>query len=734
MSARISRRSLLVGGGAGVGLIVAWALWPRAYRPNLAAGPGEHMLDAFVKIGEDGHVAVAVPQAEMGQGVWTALPQILADELGADWRTVSVEPAPTGPLYANELLFAKLAEARAPASLAGAADRLAGEIAEREALMVTAGSTSIRAFEARFRAAGATARALLCMAAAERWKIDWRACDTEEGFVVRGEDRLRFAELAARAAAMTPPDEPPLRDLGQGGLIGQSVPRLDLPTKVDGSLRFASDVRLPDMLFAAVRNAPAGHPLPPRDMAAARKIGGMRDVVEAPGWVATVASNWWAANRALEALCPRAPLAGAPDDASVERALKAALDGPGGRFASAGDLERAFRDQQIFVSEYRAPFAPHANPEPPAATVRMAGDRLEVWAPTQAPGALRDRVAAACGLSPHEVTLYPLPAAGGFGRTLEADAAVQAALIARRVGRPVQLMWSREEELAAGPHRPPALARMSARMLAGGEVIGWQAQIAAPSTFAQVWRRLGLPFGGSPGSPSAQAVAGAAPPYAFPALAVDHHPAEIGVPTASWRSDAHSYTCFFTEAFVDELAHRAGVDPFTFRLRLLGGVPRLAHCLSAVTGAGGWDGGGAGSGQGLAVHSAFGSHIALLAEARMEAGRPRVDRIVAAVDCGRVIHPEIVRQQIEGGILWGLAAALGDATGYSGGRAAAPDLATLGLPRLAAAPEIEIHLMTGGLPPGGVGELGVPPVAPAVANALATIAGGRFRSLPLGRA
>ena len=735
----VTRRTLLVGGGATAGLVLAWGVWPRAYRPNLVASPGETIVNAFLKIGSDGHVAIVVPQAEMGQGVWTALPQILADELGADWRTVSVEPAPIGPLYANTLLIGESAEAMMPDMLKGIGGWAARTYATRAALMLTGGSSSIRGFEPRFREAGAMARALLCMAAGKRWDADWQACETAEGFVTRGEDRLRFAELAAEAATLTPPKLVPLRPLtpggvGTGGIVGRSMPRLDLPAKVDGSARFAADVRLPDLVYASVRHGPIGSgALAGVDRAAAEKVPGVIAVIERPGWAAAVAGNWWAAEKAVEALAPRFAAGSLPpDSASVEAALRGAIDkGEGRRFASHGDLAAAFAGGGGGLKvEYAVPFAVHAAMEPLAATARITGDRLELWMPTQAPGIARDLAAKAVGFDEDRVTVYPMLIGGGFGRKIEHDAGVQAAVLAQALKRPVQVMWSRAEETMFDRMRPPARARMTAALGAGGRIKGWQAEIAAPATMASLTSRL---MGASDGhGAEAAAVEGAELPYATEALAIDHFPADIGVPTGIWRSVAHSYTAFFTECFIDELARQAHVEPLSFRIQALSGNPRLAQCLTTVTALGGWDGGSAGSAQGLACHASFGSYVAMLAEAHIgEDQRIVVDRIVAAVDCGRIVNPEIVRQQIEGGIVWGIAAALGATTGYTAGRADARNFDALNLPKLSDMPEIRIELMRSAAPPGGVGEIAVPPVAPAIANALFAADGRRLRTLPL---
>ncbi|SNS43171.1 isoquinoline 1-oxidoreductase, beta subunit [Sphingomonas laterariae] len=731
----LNRRTLLVGGGAGAGLLLAWGLWPRSYRPNLVANPGEAIFNAFLKIGEDGHIVVVVPQAEMGQGVWTSLPQVLADELGADWRTVAVEPAPISPLYANDFLIGEAAQNMMPDLLKGVGGWAARQFAIRSAMMVTGGSSSIRGFEARFREAGAAARALLCAAAGKRWNADWRACDTAAGFVTRGDDRLRFGELAAEAAALDVPKGVTLRAVGAGGLSGRPVPRIDLPSKVDGSARFAGDVRVQDMVYAAVRHGPHGATsLAGVDKKAAEKVAGTIAVVENPGWVAAVATNGWAAERALDAMRPRFTTQGPfPDSASIDKALAAALDGDEAtRFFAVGDVDAAFQNAKGLKVDYGVPVAVHAAMEPLVATARLTGDKLEIWMPTQAPGLSRSVVAGAMGMAEAQVTIYPMLVGGGFGRKIENDAAVQAAIIAREVRRPVQLTWSRRDDIQQDRYRPPARGRLSAALGKGGEILGWQARIAAPAAMASMGSRL-MPGSGEPGAKAElSAVEGALPPYAIPAIAIDHLPADIGIPTGIWRSVAHSYTAFFTESFVDELARIAAIEPLSFRMQMMGGNTRLAHCLTTVTAMGGWDGGVAGSVQGLACHSSFGSHVAMLVEARVGEGQQiSVDRVFAAVDCGRIVHPEIVRQQIEGGIVWGIAAALGATTGFTRGMADARNFDALNLPILATTPEIQIELIASKEEPGGVGEIAVPPVAPAIANALFAATGQRLRSLPL---
>ena len=719
----ISRRSLLVGGGAGMGLIVIWAVWPRTYSDNLVAAPGEHVFSSYVKIGVDGHVTVVVPQVEMGQGVYTTLPQIVADELGADWRTVAVEAAPANPVYANKLL----------------AEEWFGSTRGTE--IVTGGSTSVRGFEAILRDAGAAARALLCVAAAKRWDASWQACDTAAGFVVRGNDRIRFGELAAEAAGLKVPANVTWRVGKDNRLTGRSVPRLDLPAKVDGSVNYAADVRLPDMVYAAIAQGPLGDTrLKSVDKAAANKVLGVLSVVETERWVAAVATNWWAANRAIDAMRPKfVTTGGLASDGGIDRALDVAFD-EGTRIASFGDVGAAFRGKTVVTAEYRIGLAAHAAIEPMAATAHIEGGRMQLWIGSQVPGLAGRAAARAIGMAEDAVTVHPMMIGGSFGRRFEIEIAAQVAVLADRLKRPVQLIWSRAEDMRQDRFRPAAAARMTGKISSGGQVEGWLAKIALPATQAELKARVwegehaDAAMRQAYGESAASAVEGAMPPYAFASYAIDHHPAKIGVPTGDWRGRAHGLTAFFTECFIDELAAVSGVDPFSVRMAALGNNPRLARCLSKAAATGGWQGGGIGTGQGLACHSMADSHIAVFAEADLaDNGRVRVSRLIAAVDCGRVINPDVVKQQIAGGLMFGMAAATGAPVIVMGGQAGPVRLDALNLPRLADAPQIEIELLNSPNAPGGVGELAVPPVAPAIANALYAGSGTRYRTLPLVR-
>lgn len=740
----VSRRSLLVGATAAGGLAIAWTLWPRDYQPNLTAAPDEHVFNAFLKIGGDGHISAIVPQCEMGQGVTTLLPQIMADELGADWRTIAVETAPINPLYTNTLLVDEDSAVFTPR--AGVPDLVSDvrtwarrEWAVRHAVMLTANSSSVRMFEAPCRAAAAQARALLMMAAAKRWDADWEECDTQDGFVIHGRKRLRFGDVAAAAALIEPPAEPVYRASTADPLYGRELTRLDLPAKIDGSANYAGDIRLPDMVFAAIRQGPFGAT---RLKGIDRKQGlaspGLLHVVTHERWVATVARNWWAANRALDRFAPVFETEGTPiSTARIDAALKAALKEDGYRIASAGDVAGAMEGRKKIAAEYAVAPALHAPIETRSATAAPDGEGLRVWVATQAPAQCRDAIARATGLAPAEVTLFPMMAGGSFDACLDHNVAVQAAIIAREVKRPVQLAWSRAEEIMRLPPRAPARAKLTATLNAAGGIDALVSRIAVPATNHEVRDRL---FDNSPcdiaqraaaGRADAAAVEGAASGYAIPHHAVDHCPADIGLPTGRWRGNADSYTAFFTECFVDEMATRAGSDALSYRMAMLGDAPLLARCLLTATSLGGWEGGLSGSAQGLACHSMRGSHIALMATARPSEKGLQVEQLVAVVDAGRLVNPAIARQQVEGGLIFGLAAAVGATTDYEGGLATARRFGQLGLPRLSQTPQILVEFVDSDREPGGLGEIGVPVVAPAIANAMFAATGRRIRRIPL---
>ncbi|EAT07822.1 molybdopterin-dependent oxidoreductase [Sphingobium sp. 10 DY56-G10] len=737
----LDRRTLLIGGGAAAGLLLAWGAWPRTYAPNLAAGPTETIVNAFLKIDRSGQIIVVVPQTEMGQGVTTVLPQILADELGADWRTVAVQSAPISPLYANELLAREWLASDWTRLLGDAGRWAIDQYATRSALMLTGGGTSIPMFHDAYRDAGAAARVLLCKAAAARWSIPWESCDIQEGLISDGaQRRMKIGDVAGEAMAFDLPPILPYRQGQDGRLAGQDLARLDTPSKIDGTHNFAADVRLPDMVFASIRQGPIGDAtLAGLDDRAASSVTGFLKLVKQDRWVAAVASNWWAANKALDLADPVFTLRGtAVSSEGIDAALEAAFSKSSGRRLYAqGDLEPVFDGATILASEYQVDAALHLAIEPPCATARVTQGGAEIWMATQAPGLARDAIADALGLSREAVTLYPLHAGGSFGRAMDWDVGVQAAMIARDMGRPVQLLWSRLEDVIQDRPSAPARARMAAKVGRNGAIEGWLAKVAAPCAMTQTWARIAdgkLPHeAAQDGAESANrlAVAGMVPPYAIPNWAIDHYPAGVGLPLGFMRGNARLHGTFFTESFIDELAHLANIEPMSFRIQMLGGNPRLAHCLTTAAAMGGWQGGVAGSGQGMAAHMINGAYAAVMVEASMSGDRLSVGRIIAAVDAGDPVHPDIARQHIESGLVFGLAFATGASVSYAHGLPTRAILGRMNLPRLADIGEVSVEMIRSTADPAGTSDLVAPLMAPAIANALYTWTGQRIRSLPL---
>jgi isoquinoline 1-oxidoreductase beta subunit len=697
----VTRRTLLIGGGAGVGLIVAYLAWPRQEGSPLRPGSRETVLGPFLRIGTDGRVTLAVPQTEVGQGIWTGLAQIAADELGAAWVNMAVEPAPYGTVYTNGLIALEY----------------------RVKTRVTAGSSSIRAFEQRLREAAATARSMLCSAAAERWDVAPEECDTEGGFVVHEGKSLAFGEIAGEAAGLRPPEFPQLRPPGAGKLVGVTLPRLDLPAKSDGSLRFASDVRLPRMIFASVRMAPPGGRLRGFSRAGAKQQQGLIDLVVRDEWIAALGETWWAADHALSRAGPRFTGDGSGDLSAL---LADKLEsGKATRLFERGDYGGATRDSRPLSATYLIAATPHRPIEAPAAVARFTGDRLEVWAGTQLPDLARATAARAAGIAESEVSLYAMPVGDGSGSAMDDGAVTIAVELAKHSGRPVSLALPPATAQNQQPVRSPVIARLAALPAPDGTIAAWSARIAgAPGIEASLARATGKSVAGF-------APRGAAPPYGIPAIRIDAVDAALPNRTGYMRGGDEAMMTFATESFVDEMARAMGAEPLAYRIGLLGGAPRLARAITTAAAIGGWDGGAPGSNMGLACASLYGSHIGLLAEATLGADqRLKVSRLVAAVDAGRIVNPGLVRQQVEGGLLAALAAAVVPAPDWVAGMPRAAPMRGRGFERLHEVPKIEVEIIGSSEPSGGVSGLGMAVLAPAVANAIAAGTGKRLRNLP----
>ncbi len=715
----VDRRTLLIGGGVGVGLIVAFAAWPWGLDGDLEAEAGEQAFGNYIKIDRDGRVTVAVPQVETGQGIWTALPQVVADELGAAWDRVGVEPAPLTSAYGNPL-------ARDEGWLAGFGPLRARRIAGDGRTRITAGSTSIRAFEQPMREAAAVARAMLVGAAADRWNVASEDCEAADGRVTSGGRTLTFGELAEAAAGRSP-GPVALRQASAARLSGKPLPRLDGPSKSNGSLRFAGDVRLPAMLFASARLAPPGGRLTGFSREAMTRVPGVRHVAARDGWIGVVADSWWAAERAIEAANPRFIGTRTPADLRplFEDAL--AADDPHEWF-SRGDYDEVTADARALAATYFVAPAQHLGLEPLTATARFTGEALEVWTPTQAPGFARARAASAAGRSEARLILYPMPVGDQGGRAIEADAVQIAIELARLMQRPVQVTLPQSTSQNHDGLSPGALARMTGLPGPGGPTAAWQMRVATADGLGSSLARLaGADASGKLGRTG---IDGAVPPYAIPNVRVLAARAELPIATGYMRGSPQRELCFATESFVDELARAAGMEPLAFRMSMLGGQPRLARCLQAAASAAQWDGGGRGSTMGLAGCSAFGSHIGLVAVASIEGQRVRVHKLVAAVDCGRVVNASLVTQQIGGGLIWALGQATAVQPEWVAGMARSRSMSGIALPRIGDSPEVVVKLSNSNDPPGGVSGLGTTVLAPAVANAIFSATGKRLRDLP----
>lgn len=741
----LSRRHFILGGlGLTGALVVGWGVMPPRQRLHGRAAlnlkEGDSALNGWVAIGTDGSIGVVVAKSEMGQGVSTALPMLVAEELDVPMSAVRLLQAPIDKIYGDTSMMADGLPFHPDDR--GAIKRVAQWLsrkAERElGVMATGGSSSIKDSWLPMREAGAAARARLLAAAALQWKVSQDECTTEAGFVVhRDGRRLGYGALAADAARMG--DVPfALKAPKEFRLIGQATPRLDVADKINGRAQFGMDIRLPGLIHAAIAMCPvSGGSLTSFDSAKVSKMPGVMDVIAlpadrsgAPEAVAVLAKGWWQAHKALS----RLPIvwdngANAPlSDALLFTQLKDRLDHESGfTYFSQGSGEAPSSAKKV-SAEYRAPLLAHAAMEPINCTAQLIGDQLSLWVPTQVPSIAVSAAARVLGLSEDQVTLHMTYLGGGFGRRLETDMVVQAALLARAAkGAPVRLVWSREDDMAHDFYRPAAVARLSAALDATGRVVHWESQSASGAPVQQMLARaFGLPQMG----PDKTTVEGLHDHcYEIPSQRASHVKVDAPVALGSWRSVGHSHNAFFKESFIDELALAAGQDPVTFRRQMLHEHPRHLAVLEAAVAKAGKP--AEGRGQGIALHQSFGSIVAQVAEVSVTDGRIQVHRISCAIDCGRVVNPLGVTQQIESAIVYGLSAALHGEIQIRDGRVVQRNFHDYPMLRLREMPQIDVEIMRSEEEPEGAGEPGTPPVAPAVANAIFKLTGQRLRSLPL---
>ncbi|MEQ9640063.1 MAG: xanthine dehydrogenase family protein molybdopterin-binding subunit [Alphaproteobacteria bacterium] len=745
MDSKLSRRTFLVAGGAvGGGLLVGCSRGGEVSPLAAGAKPGEVALNAWLKIGPEGTCTIAVPRQEMGQGCYTGLAQLVADEIDADWDSVRVEQAPIDGVYANRTMFldALPFDEHDDGMVANGARWAMTQFAEILGVQLTGGSTSLRDAWGPMRHAGASARAMLVKAAARRLGVPEAELATEKGTVMHAKSgqRLSYGELASAAAQVPPPSEPRLKRPDQFKLIGQDVARVDIPAKTNGTAPYGIDARPEGIIYAAIAMSPTqGGTVLGFDDAAARAMKGVIEVVPvADDAVAVVAEHYWQARKAVDALAidwdagPHAAL----NDAEIEGWLKAGLDsddalGYREDGDAAGKLGRAAR---VVEATYQVPFLAHATMEPHNCTVRFDGDGAEVWCGSQGPTVAQWEASNVLDLAMDDVIVHTPYLGGGFGGRAELTVLRQAARIAMAVPRrPVQLIWSREDDMRHDAYRPAAMARLRAGLDAQGNISGWHARHASPSVSKSFMGRV-LPWVASDGPDNSNVDGSADLPYAVADILVDHVATDTPVPVGFWRSVGHSQNAFFTESFVDEVAHAAGRDPFAFRRTLLRGKPRFLTVLETAAAKAGWtEPLPEGRARGIAIQKSFGSIVAQVAEVSVDGEAVKVERVVCVIDCGTVVSPDIVKAQMEGGIVYGLSALLYGEINVERGEIVQGNFPDYEMVRLATAPRIEVHIIADGHAPGGVGEPGTPPVAPAVTNAIFAATGKRIRQLPLAR-
>ena len=701
MKADLTRRDFLrTSALGGAGLVIAFYLPSKADLRGRGAQP-PFQPNAWLQIDPEDNVTIWVGKSEMGQGVRTSLPMIVAEELDADWTRVQIEPA--------------LAEAR------------------KYGNQLTGGSTSVRTSWEPLRKAGAQARAMLISAAAQSWGVAPDSCHTENGSVVHDASgrRVRYGSLAEAAAQLRVPEKPSLKSAKDFRIIGQSLPRLDIPTKVDGSAQFGIDVCVPGMLFAVVVRCPVfGGKLAHFDASHAKKVKGVRAVTPISSGVAVVADSTWGAmegRKALDVTWDEGRDA-ALTSAEIRHRFASLAVGPAAVAREEGDAEAALkRAARRLEAVYEVPFLAHATMEPMNATADVRPGSCEVWAPTQFPSMAQEVAGKIAGLPPESVKVHITLLGCGFGRRAEADFVADAVETSKAVQTPVQVLWTREDDMQHDSYRPASYHVLRAGLDADGRVIAWMHRVVAPSIEAQRGEKL-------EGGLDPSAVDGAADlPYAIPNLRVDYVMANTPVPVGYWRSVYASQTAFANECFLDEIAVAAGMDPVKLRRDLLRNAPHHKAVLELVAEKSGW---GQplpeGHFRGLAVHRSFHSYVAQAVEVSLEKdGTPQVHRVVCAIDCGLPVNPAGIISQMQSGIVYGLSAALRGRITIDKGRVEQSDFADYPVLRFDEMPQVEAHIVPSTEPPTGTGEPALPPIAPAVANAVSAARGRRIRKLPI---
>ncbi|MHB8722596.1 MAG: xanthine dehydrogenase family protein molybdopterin-binding subunit [Steroidobacteraceae bacterium] len=703
-----SRRDFLSAtANVGGGLILALALPGAGGRSGAAAagaaGPAGGQLNAWLKIAGDNSITIIVDRSEMGQGVYTALPMLLAEELNINFDAIRIEAAPVGDAY----------------------------ISPGNGGQITGTSNSVQESWDKLRMAGATARTMLVAAAARRWRVDPAECRAENGSITNARGKvLTYGQLAGSAARLPVPKDVKLKPKSAFQIIGKPRARIDTPGKVDGSAEFGLDVKLPGMLYAALAQSPVlGGKVTALDPAAAEKMPGVRKVLLSGSGVVVVADHFWQALKARRALnITWDPGANLQLDNAAIRALlkKTAAAGSGLAARTEGDVAAALKSAKLTLSAaYYLPLLAHACMEPMNCTADVKADGCDLYVGTQVQQVAQTTAAAAAGLSPAQVRVHTTLIGGGFGRRLDIDFIPAAVEASKAVGVPVKVIWTREDDMTHDTYRPPAYEEVGGGVDAAGKVIAWKLHITSPS----ITERMFPPVKGVDDSVIEAAVNNL---YDVPNLAVSYSRQEIGIDVGYMRSVSHAPNCFVIESFMDELAAAAGMNPYDFRMRQLANRPRQRRVLELAAERAGWGKAPAGRHQGVALMEGYTSHLAQVAEISIVGGELVVHKIVCVVDCGQMVNPRIVESQIESGIVFGLSAARwGDVT-IAGGKVQQTNFNNYRVLRNDEMPELDVHLVDSDAAPGGIGEAAVPLVAPALCNAIFAATGRRLRSLPIG--
>jgi isoquinoline 1-oxidoreductase beta subunit len=696
---KISRRNLLQAGAAGVAIYAFHLPLARAapFAPN-----------AFIRIADDGQITLVMPQVEMGQGVYTSIAMIMAEELDADFARLTLEHAPPDEAhYANPAF----------------------------GVQATGNSNSIRAFWKPLRTAGATARALLVMAAAQQWGVDAASCSTAASQVIHAASgrKLGYGALAARAASLKPPANVPLKDPKNFTLIGKPLKRLDTPDKVTGKAAYGIDAMPPGVKFATLAASPVfGGKVNHVDDSAAKAIAGVRQVVVLGDLVAVVGDTMWAAKKGLAALAItwNEGTNAAVDSALIWDDIRRASSQKGAVAKTAGDADKALGDGDRMEAAYELPFLAHATMEPLNCTAHVTADSCELWIGTQIMARVQSTVAKTLGLPVEKVTVHQHLLGGGFGRRLEPDMAIKAARIAQHVDGPVKVVYTREEDIQHDMYRP-MYRDLLAASLKDGKINGWTHRITGSSVMAR-WLPPAFQHG-----IDVDAVDSAVDiPYDIANKRIEYVRREPpAVPTGFWRGVGPNNNVFAIESFMDELAHKLGKDPVAFRLAVLEGTPRLKSVVQLAAQKSGWGGAlPARTGRGIAAQISFASFIATVCEAEAdENGEVKIRRMVSVVDTGIAVNPDTIVAQLQGGLIFGLTAALHGQITIAKGRVQQSNFHDYRMLRINEVPNIEVHVVKSGEAPGGIGETGVTAAPPALGNALYAATGIRLRRLPVDR-